>query len=116
MLLVVPGERVSVDVCRICEKLYHTDCLEIHSELCAGLQQLDNGNLSVDAQLTIIAQSISEDMEGYVGHLRSDHRQLAGCTRLAASLQPDGSKIPVIKCLSVVQVRNLVLRVLVFMT
>lgn len=38
--------------------------------------------------------------------LRSDHRRLAGCTCLAAALQPDGSKVPAVKCLGLGQVRG----------
>lgn len=54
------------EVCRICERPYYADCLEAHTELCAGLQKLAAGH-SMDAQLTVIAANISEDMEGYVG-------------------------------------------------
>jgi len=89
-------------VCSICEEAWASSRLEEHSELCAVLRQVGQ-NMSVDAHLTTLANVIEEQLEmGELSYLlRGEILKLVRLARVAAALQPDGSKVPATRCLGI---------------
>lgn len=88
-------------VCSICEEHWQPDMLEEHSEVCASICKLAM-DASEDAQLTTLANHIEEQVEKnmWPHQLRPDLRRLINKARHAAALQPDGSKVPAMRCLN----------------
>ncbi|PNH05649.1 putative serine/threonine-protein kinase [Tetrabaena socialis] len=117
-----PGEPMSPDgnaqhedlsvICSICEESWLSTHLEEHSIHCAVLRTLSGNGLSVDAQLTTIANVLEEWLETPLAfpalgpapshyHVKNQLIKLIRAARNAAALQPDGSKVPTTRCFSI---------------
>ncbi|GIL52826.1 hypothetical protein Vafri_8590 [Volvox africanus] len=107
----LPPEDLTV-ICSICEEAWLSTHLEEHSIHCAVLRTLSGNGLSVDAQLTTIANVLEEWLETpqtfpALGaapsqyHVKNQLLKLIRAARNAAALQPDGSKVPTTRCFSI---------------
>ncbi|KAG2490698.1 hypothetical protein HYH03_010859 [Edaphochlamys debaryana] len=108
---VSPPEDLTV-ICSICEEAWLSTHLEEHSIHCAVLRTLSGNGLSVDAQLTTIANVLEEWLETPLAfpalgpapghyHVKNQLMKLIKAARNAAALQPDGSKVPTTRCFSI---------------
>ncbi|GLC33498.1 hypothetical protein PLESTB_000081600 [Pleodorina starrii] len=99
-------------ICSICEEAWLSTHLEEHSIHCAVLRTLSGNGLSVDAQLTTIANVLEEWLETPLTfpalgpapshyHVKNQLMKLIRAARNAAALQPDGSKVPTTRCFSI---------------
>ncbi|KAG2436135.1 hypothetical protein HYH02_011643 [Chlamydomonas schloesseri] len=106
-----PPDDLSV-ICSICEEAWLSTHLEEHSIHCAVLRTLSGNGLSIDAQLTTIANVLEEWLETplafpalgpapNVFHVKNQLMKLIKAARNAAALQPDGSKVPTTRCFSI---------------
>ncbi|KXZ54565.1 hypothetical protein GPECTOR_4g630 [Gonium pectorale] len=107
----VPPEDLTV-ICSICEEAWLSTHLEEHSIHCAVLRTLSGNGLSVDAQLTTIANVLEEWLETPLAfpalgpapsqyHVKNQLIKLIKAARNSAALQPDGSKVPTTRCFSI---------------
>ncbi|GIL83200.1 hypothetical protein Vretimale_11287 [Volvox reticuliferus] len=107
----LPPEDLTV-ICSICEEAWLSTHLEEHSIHCAVLRTLSGNGLSIDAQLTTIANVLEEWLETPLAfpalgpapsqyHVKNQLLKLIRAARNAAALQPDGSKVPTTRCFSI---------------
>ncbi|GFR52786.1 hypothetical protein Agub_g15403 [Astrephomene gubernaculifera] len=107
----LPPEDLTV-ICSICEEAWLSTHLEEHSIHCAVLRTLSGNGLSVDAQLTTIANVLEEWLETPLAfpalgpapsqyHVKNQLIKLIRAARNSAALQPDGSKVPTTRCFSI---------------
>jgi microtubule-associated serine/threonine kinase len=87
-------------VCRICEESVARDGLQRHSRVCAMLEAICKQAGDVDALLTRLGNVIEEALTSPVldGLEFDSLEDLVAACRQVASLQPDGTRQPMLRC------------------